>query len=48
MNLQDKIDMLYKQYRSTKSHKTKRDLYKAIKRCEGSRRKERLKDVIIV
>lgn len=43
MTLQEKIDMMYKQYRSTRSWKTKKELYKAIKRAEGKRREDRLK-----
>lgn len=42
MNQQDKIDMMYKQYKSTKNLTTKKQLYKAIKREEGKRRKEKL------
>lgn len=43
MTNQEKINMMYKQYKSTKSWKTKKELYKAIKRAEGQRRKEKLK-----
>lgn len=43
MNINDKIDMMYKQYYSTKRWKTKKELYKAIKRAEGKRRKDKLK-----
>ena len=46
--MNEHIEMLYKQYYSTKSHKAKKDLYKAIKRAEGKRRKEKTKDVIII
>ena len=42
MNINDKITVMYKQYNSTKSHKHKKELYKAIKRYEGKRRKEKL------
>ena len=49
MTIQEKITMMYKQYTSTKSHKHKKELYKAIKRCEGKRRKEKLeKEGVIV
>lgn len=46
--MNEHIEMLYKQYNSTKSHKAKKDLYKAIKRAEGKRRKEKLKGMIVV
>lgn len=45
----DKLTELYKQYNSTSSPKSKKDLYKAIKRAEGKRRKEKLeKEGVIV
>ena len=43
-----KIDELYRQYESTKNKRTKKQLYKAIKRAEGLRRKEKLKGTIII
>ena len=49
MNLNDKITELYKQYSLCTSPKKKKDLYKAIKRAEGQRRKEKLeKEGVIV
>ena len=47
-NENDKITNLYNQYNSTSSAKSKRDLYKAIKRLEGKRRKEKLKGTIVI
>lgn len=44
----NKIDELYRQFNSCKSPKKKRDLYKAIKRAEGKRRKEKLKGIIVI
>lgn len=44
----NKIDELYRQFNSCKSPKKKRDLYKAIKRLEGKRRKEKLKGIIVI
>ena len=46
--MQEKINELYRQYNTCKSKYKKKDLYKAIKRAEGKRRKEKIKDVIIV
>ena len=46
--LNDRITNLYNQYNSTSSPKSKRDLYKAIKRLEGERRKEKLKGTIVI
>lgn len=49
MNINDKITELYKQYSLCTSPKKKKDLYKAIKRAEGQRRKEKLeKEGVIV
>lgn len=44
----DKLTELYRQYNSTSSPKSKKDLYKAIKRAEGKRRKEKLKGTIVI
>ena len=44
----NKIDELYRQFNSCKSLKKKRDLYKAIKRAEAKRRKEKLKGTVII
>ncbi len=46
--MSDKLTELYRQYNSTSSPKAKKDLYKAIKRLEGKRRKEKMKDVIVI
>lgn len=48
MNLNDKITELYRQYNTCHSPRKKKELYKAIKRAEGQRRKEKIKDVIVV
>lgn len=48
MVIQNKIDEMYRQYNTTKCRKTKKELYKAIKRAEGKRRKEKLKDIIVI
>lgn len=46
---QEHIDEMYRQYNTTKCKKTKKELYKAIKRAEGKRRKEKLdKEGIVV
>ena len=41
-DLNEKINKLYDQYRSARSSKMKKDLYKAIKKAEGKRRKQKL------
>ena len=48
MTEQDKIDMMYKQYRHTHNRNKKRDLYKGIKRAEAKRRKAKIGGTIIV
>lgn len=48
MELQEKIDEMYRQYRTTKSAIKKKELYKAIKRAEGKRRKEKTEGMIII
>lgn len=48
MVIQHKIDEMYRQYNTTKCKKTKKELYKAIKREEGKRRKEKLKGTIVI
>lgn len=45
---EEKLNELYRQYESTRSAKKRRDLYKAIKRTEAKRRKEKIKDVIVI
>ena len=42
MTLQEKIDLMYKQFNSAHSPKQKHILNKGIKRLEGKRRKEKL------
>ena len=46
--MQYKIDEMYRQFNTTNCKKTKKELFKAIKRAEGKRRKEKIKDVIII
>ena len=48
MQLEDKIQELYIQYQRTHNPIKKKELYKAIKRAEGRRRKEKVKEVIII
>ena len=48
MTLQEKIDKLIKEYNETSSPKRKRDLYKAIRRCEARRRRQKLEKEGIV
>lgn len=43
--MREKIDELYRQYDTCKSKYKKKDLYKAIKRAEGKRRKEKMKGI---
>lgn len=43
MTLNEKIDELYRQFNTTRSLMKKRELYRAIKRAEAKRRKEKLK-----
>lgn len=48
MTTQQKIDEMYRQYKTTRNHQTKKELYKAIKRAEGKRRKEKIGSVIVI
>lgn len=45
---QEHIDEMYRQYNTTKCKKTKKELYKAIKRAEAKRREEKLKGTIVI
>lgn len=45
---QEHIDEMYRQFNTTKCKITKKELYKAIKRAEGKRRKEKLKGTIVI